>query len=69
MKQLGLVENAFWPTFVTSLVIELRRAKINEKEKYFLQMFFKNNEPNEPIHHRKVTVAGKKKLAIKNVDT
>ena len=39
--------------------MELRRVKGNGKSKFFVQVLLKDNEPDQPINLRKVTIAGK----------
>lgn len=39
--------------------MELRRAKGNGKPKFFVQVLLKDNEPDQPINLRKVTITGK----------
>lgn len=44
--------------------MELRRAKGNGKSKFFVQVLLKDNEPDQPMNLRKVTIAGKIKRKI-----
>ena len=56
---MGLVENTTKPEFLATVFMELRRAKGNGKPKFFVQVLLKDNEPDQPINLRKVTITGK----------